>query len=93
MKTGAERLGWSFKAITRNIDESRYSAETAGLIGFGDRSGAKQSTARTYLADARERGAELIARCFAQRVLTDGRPRGRCRGALRRPRDRPHVAA
>jgi len=72
MKQGAERLGWSFKAITRNIDESRYTPESAGLIGFGDRTGAKQSTARTFLADARERGTELIARCFAERVLTEG---------------------
>jgi choline dehydrogenase-like flavoprotein len=72
MRKGAEGLDWSFKTITRNIDESRYSPETAGLIGFGDRSGAKQSTARTYLADAREHGAELIIRCFAERVLTEG---------------------
>jgi choline dehydrogenase-like flavoprotein len=72
MEKGAERLGWSFKTITRNIDAARYTAETAGLIGFGDRTGAKQSTARTFLADARERGAELIARCFAERVLTEG---------------------
>jgi choline dehydrogenase-like flavoprotein len=72
MEKGAERLGWSFKTITRNIDAARYSPQTAGLIGFGDRTGAKQSTARTFLADARERGAELIARCFAQRVLTEG---------------------
>src|SRR5918998_2795227 len=72
MKAGADRLGWSFKAITRNIDESLYSPDTAGLIGFGDRSGAKQSTARTYLADARERGAEVIVRCFAERVLVEG---------------------
>jgi choline dehydrogenase-like flavoprotein len=72
MKQGADRLGWSFKTITRNIDESRYSPDSAGLIGFGDRTGAKQSTARTYLADAREHGAELIARCFAERVLVEG---------------------
>ncbi len=72
MKKGAEQLGWSFKTITRNVDASRYSADTAGFIGFGDRSGAKQSIARTYLADARERGAEVIVRCFAQRVLTEG---------------------
>jgi len=72
MKQGAERLGWSFKGITRNVDESRYSPDSAGLVGFGDRTGAKQSTARTYLADARERGAELIARCFAERVLVEG---------------------
>ena len=72
MKKGADQLGWSFKTITRNVDESRYSPDSAGLIGFGDRTGAKQSTARTYLADARGRGAELIARCFAQRVLVEG---------------------
>jgi choline dehydrogenase-like flavoprotein len=77
MKSGADSLGWSFKTITRNIDESRYSADTAGLIGFGDRSGAKLSTARTYLADAREHGAEVIVRCFAERVLTEaGRAAG-----------------
>ena len=77
MRQGAERLGWSFKTITRNVDESRYTADSAGLIGFGDRTGAKQSTARTFLADAREHGAELIARCFAQRVLTEsGRAAG-----------------
>jgi hypothetical protein len=37
MKQGAGRLGWSFKTITRNIDESRYSPDSAGLIGFGGR--------------------------------------------------------
>src|SRR5829696_7702291 len=72
MKQGAERLGWSFKTITRNIDAARYSADSAGLIGFGDRTGAKQSTARTYLADAREHGADVIVRCFAQLVLVEG---------------------
>ena len=77
MKEGAEGLGWSFNAITRNVDESRYSPETAGFIGFGDRTGAKQSTARTYLADAVERGAEVIVHCFAERVLVE---RGRAAG-------------
>ena len=72
MKQGAERLGWSVKTITRNVDAARYSADSAGFIGFGDRTGAKQSTARTYLADARERGAEVIVRCFARRVLVEG---------------------
>jgi len=77
MKQGAERLGWSFKTITRNIDAARYSGDSAGFIGFGDRTGAKQSTARTYLADAREHGAEVIVRCFAQRVLVEsGRAAG-----------------
>jgi choline dehydrogenase-like flavoprotein len=77
MQEGAEQLGWSFKTTTRNIAESRYSPETGGFIGFGDRTGAKQSTAKTYLADAIDRGAEVIVRCFAERVLVeDGRAAG-----------------
>jgi choline dehydrogenase-like flavoprotein len=72
MKRGAEALGWSFKAVTRNVDESRYAPETAGYIGFGDQTGAKQSTAKTYLADAVAAGAEVIVRCFAERVLVEG---------------------
>ncbi|HYP47548.1 MAG TPA: GMC family oxidoreductase [Thermoleophilaceae bacterium] len=77
MKEGAEALGWSFKTITRNIDESRYDPDTAGYIGFGDPTGAKQSTAKTYLQDVAERGGEVVARCFAQRVITEnGRAAG-----------------
>ena len=72
MKRGAEALGWSFKAVTRNVDESRYTPETAGYIGFGDQTGAKQSTAKTYLADALAAGAQVIVRCFAERVLVEG---------------------
>ena len=77
MRAGAERLGWSFRTCTRNVDESRYTPETSGFIGFGDRTGAKQSTAKTYLADAVAHGAEVVVRCFAQRVLVeDGRAAG-----------------
>jgi choline dehydrogenase-like flavoprotein len=72
LKAGAERLGWSFKTVSRNVDESRYAPETAGFIGFGDQTGAKQSTAKTYLADALARGADVIVRCFAERVLVEG---------------------
>ena len=77
MRDGAAELGWSFKAITRNIDASRYTPETAGYIGFGDQSGAKQSTAKTYLADAVADGAEVMVRTHAERVLTEhGRAAG-----------------
>jgi choline dehydrogenase-like flavoprotein len=77
MKAGAEALGWSFSTVLRNVDESRYDPETAGFIGFGDRSGAKRSTARTYLMDAAGHGASVVARCFAERVLTEaGRAAG-----------------
>jgi choline dehydrogenase-like flavoprotein len=72
MKEGAEALGWSYHHTTRNVDPEHYNPDTAGYIGFGDQSGAKQSTAKTYLADAVEHGAELVARCAAQRVVTEG---------------------
>jgi choline dehydrogenase-like flavoprotein len=77
MKEGAESLGWSFHHTVRNVDPELYDPDTAGYIGFGDQSGAKQSTAKTYLADAAGNGAELVARCAAQRILTEsGRASG-----------------
>jgi choline dehydrogenase-like flavoprotein len=72
MKEGADALGWSFHHTVRNVDPELYDPDTAGYIGFGDQSGAKQGTAKTYLADAAEHGAELVARCAAQRILTEG---------------------
>src|SRR5439155_383401 len=39
-----------------------------GHCGYGCRRGAKQSTMRTYLADALATGAELVARCHADRI-------------------------
>jgi choline dehydrogenase-like flavoprotein len=77
LKAGAEKLGWSFRLAQRNTDERRYSFETAGYIGFGDPTGAKQSTAKTYLQDAYNRGAVLVTRCRAKRILVE---RGRARG-------------
>ena len=77
MRRGAEALGWSFTLAHRNCDEQRYAFETAGFVGFGDRTGAKQSTVKTYLQDASDRGAVLVTDCSAQRILTD---RGRATG-------------
>jgi choline dehydrogenase-like flavoprotein len=77
MRAGAEALDWKFAYATRNTDEERYSFETAGYMGFGDQSGAKQSTAKTYLRDAYERGAVLVTRCWAERILVEhGRSTG-----------------
>ncbi len=77
MRAGAEKLGLSFVLAARNIDEGRYTFETAGHIGFGDQTGAKQSTAKTYLRDAYERGAVLVTQCAAERVLVEeGRAAG-----------------
>jgi choline dehydrogenase-like flavoprotein len=77
LKEGCERLGWSFETVIRNVDLERYSPDTAGYIGFGDQSGAKLSTERTWLRDAAEHDAEVLVRTRAQVVLVD---RGRAAG-------------
>lgn len=77
MQAGARKLGWAFALANRNVDPERYSYDSAGFIGFGDQTGAKQSTVKTYLADACAHGATIITRCWAQRVLTEsGRAAG-----------------
>jgi choline dehydrogenase-like flavoprotein len=77
MKEGCERLGWDFRTVVRNVDLSKYSPEASGYLGFGDPSGAKQSTAETFLRDAFENDADILVRTRAQRVLVEnGRTAG-----------------
>lgn len=77
MRRAAERLGWSFATVMRNWDPARHDPAAAAYMGFGDQSGAKRSTQRTYLADAAARGARIVVGCFAERVLMDeGRAAG-----------------
>lgn len=71
MKDGADALGWSFERIIRNTDPSTYSPETAAYLGFGDQSGSKQSTTKTYLQDAAGAGARILIHTAAERVLSD----------------------
>jgi choline dehydrogenase-like flavoprotein len=72
MREGAEALGWSFATVTRNWDRSRHDPRIAGYMGFGDPSGAKQSTLRTYLQDAVGHGADVLVGCWAERVIVEG---------------------
>ena len=72
MRRGAEALGWSFKTVTRNWDPERHDPVVAGFMGFGDQSGAKQSTLKTYLQDAVDHGADVLVGCFVERVLVEG---------------------
>ncbi len=81
MKAGADALGWSFATASRNTDPERYSFQSAGYLGFGDQSGSKRSTAKTYLQDAQDNGAVMVTRCFAERVIVDG---GRAAGVQAR---------
>jgi choline dehydrogenase-like flavoprotein len=74
---GCEALGWSFKRAFRNTDPATYDPATAGYLGFGDATGSKQGTLRTYLVDAFEHGSQFVVRCRADRVLSrDGRAAG-----------------
>jgi len=78
MREAAAKQGWSFvPALARNADPAAYSPDTAGHIGFGDRSGAKVDVRRTFLRDAVDAGARVIVRCHADRVLVEnGRAAG-----------------
>ncbi|MCO5397522.1 FAD-dependent oxidoreductase [Ralstonia soli] len=72
VKDGADKLGWSFKLLSRNADKATYDPENAGYMAFGDQSGSKLGTMRTYLQDAFDGGADIIVRCRADRVLVEG---------------------
>src|SRR4051794_25046205 len=74
---GAEKLGIDGRVITRNADPDRYDADLAGLMGFGDVTGAKLGTLKTYLQDAADAGARFVVRCRVERVLVEnGRAAG-----------------
>jgi acyl-CoA reductase-like NAD-dependent aldehyde dehydrogenase/choline dehydrogenase-like flavoprotein len=72
LREGCERLGYDFRLTVRNADRSSYDPESAGYMGFGDQSGSKLSTQKTYLADASEHGAELVPGCRAERIVVEG---------------------
>jgi choline dehydrogenase-like flavoprotein len=77
LEEACAKLGYPFKRITRNTDPSTYDARVAGLLGFGDQSGSKQGTLKTYLMDAADNGAEFVVRCRIERILVEnGRATG-----------------
>jgi choline dehydrogenase-like flavoprotein len=77
LREGCEKLGWSFQKIVRNADRQAYDPVNAGYLGFGDRTGSKQGTLKTFLLDAYEHGAQFAVRCRANRVLVE---KGRAAG-------------
>jgi choline dehydrogenase-like flavoprotein len=77
LERGCHRLGWHVGVIPRNVTGCREGVE-CGFCGYGCRHGAKNSTARTYLAAAAEAGARLVPRCDVRRISIEG---GRARGA------------
>ena len=77
LREACEKFGYDFGTILRNTDPATYDPQSAAYLGFGDQSGSKQSTAKTYLVDAQANGAEILAGCRAERVLIEnGRAAG-----------------
>ncbi len=77
LQQGCEARGLDFRGITRNTDPATYDPVTAGYMGFGDQSGSKRSTAKTYLADAAANGTDFLVHCRVERVLVEnGRAAG-----------------
>lgn len=77
LQEACEKAGYSFKRIVRNTDPATYDPDSAGLLGFGDQSGSKQGTLKTYLQDAAEHGAQTVVDCQVDRVLVQhGRAAG-----------------
>ena len=72
LREGAEAHGWSWTSALRNSGAADYDPATAGHVGFGDRTGNKQGTLRTYLRDAVDAGARIVTDCTIERILTRG---------------------
>ncbi len=78
LERGCRALGWHVDVIPRNVTDCKEGVE-CGYCTYGCRHGAKNSTARTYLADAVRAGARLVPHCEVERVVIE---RGRAVGAV-----------
>ena len=72
LERACERSGFAWQRITRNADEQTYDPENAGYMGFGDQSGAKLGTLKTWLQDAADAGARFVVDCRVERILVEG---------------------
>lgn len=79
---GSRALGYHAGTLRRNAVGCE---QRCGTCGFGCRYGCKQSTTKTYLQDAYDRGARIIVRCSADRVLIEN---GRAVGVAATAQDR-----
>ena len=68
---GAEKLGWSWHTAVRNVDKDTYDPVAAGYTQFGDPSGSKMGTLNTYLRDAFDHGAVILANTRADQVCSE----------------------
>jgi long-chain-alcohol oxidase len=67
LQRGLNALGWHSAAMPRNVIGCEQ-GKICGYCGYGCAIGAKQSTAKTWLADAQAAGARLVVETRAERV-------------------------
>ncbi|MFV0457882.1 MAG: GMC family oxidoreductase N-terminal domain-containing protein [Actinomycetales bacterium] len=79
LRESATRLGWDWEITHRNVDPERHDPATAGYVGFGDQTGAKMSTDKTYLQDAFDAGGDIVVHTTVDRVIVEN---GRAAGVV-----------
>ena len=82
-RRGLEALGWHVGRMARNVRGCEQ-GPVCGRCPYGCRLGAKQSTVKTWLADAAAAGARIVVRARAERVRVE---RGAARGVEARTAD------
>jgi long-chain-alcohol oxidase len=85
---GLNALGWHVGLMPRNVRGCDQDG-VCGYCGYGCPLGAKQSTLRTWLVDAQDAGARILARTRVERVVLVGE---RVRGVEART-DEGHAVA
>jgi choline dehydrogenase-like flavoprotein len=65
---GCQTLGYDWKRIPRNASDCQ---QRCGACGYGCPYGRKQSTMLTFIQDAHDQGARIVARCQVERVLIE----------------------
>ncbi|MCW2753543.1 MAG: oxidoreductase [Marmoricola sp.] len=71
LERGARAIGWNVDAMPRNVIGCDAGIE-CGRCGMGCRIGAKQSTVKTWIGDASERGARIYIGANVRRVTVEG---------------------
>ncbi len=67
LQCGLKRLGWHVDSMPRNVIACDQ-GKVCGYCGFGCAIGAKQSTVKTWLVDAQQHGAKILAETRAEKV-------------------------
>jgi len=70
LERGLKRLGWHVDAMPRNVIGCEQ-GKICGYCGYGCAIGAKQSTVKTWLADAQKHGAKLVVETRAEKVRVE----------------------